>query len=52
MANAIRGFALLQGEFGKTAEAIGLWREARALYIAAAVQAGVEDCDRQIGRLG
>jgi tetratricopeptide (TPR) repeat protein len=51
VANAIRGFALLQGEFGKTTEAISLWREARAHYAAVDVQAGVEDCDRQIARL-
>jgi tetratricopeptide (TPR) repeat protein len=51
LANAIRGYALLQGEFGRKKEAIALWREARGLYAAVSVQAGVEDCDRQIARL-
>jgi tetratricopeptide (TPR) repeat protein len=51
MANAIRGYSLLQGEFGKSEEAIALWREARALYAAVNVPAGVEDCERQIARL-
>jgi tetratricopeptide (TPR) repeat protein len=51
MANAIRGYALLQGEFGEKESAIALWREARILYAAVQVQAGVEDCDHQLARL-
>lgn len=51
LANAIRGFALLVAEAGETEQAISLWREARGLYEAADVQAGVHESDAQIRRL-
>jgi tetratricopeptide (TPR) repeat protein len=51
LANTIRGYALLQAEFGRKKEAIALWREARGLYAAVSVRAGIEDCDAQIARL-
>jgi tetratricopeptide (TPR) repeat protein len=51
LANAIRGFALLKGECSDIEVALALWRQARELYAAVKVQAGVEDCDRQIARL-
>jgi len=51
LANAIRGFALLEGDAGNTEQAMSLWQEARRLYYAANVQPGVEGCDVQIQRL-
>jgi tetratricopeptide (TPR) repeat protein len=51
LANAIRGFALLKGRMGEAAEATALWTEARALYSAVNVQAGVDESTRQLARL-
>ena len=51
LANAVRGYALLQEEIGETTEALALWREARELYAAVNVQAGVDEGDRRIERL-
>jgi tetratricopeptide (TPR) repeat protein len=51
LANAIRGFALLEGEMGHTEEAKQLWLEARRLYAAVEVQAGVDEGDAQVHRL-
>jgi len=51
LANAIRGFALLQEEIGENQEAVALWREAHELYAAVNVQAGVDEGDRRIERL-
>jgi tetratricopeptide (TPR) repeat protein len=51
LANAIRGYALLQEEIGENQEAVTLWREARELYTVASVQAGVDEGDRRIERL-
>ena len=51
LANAIRGCALLKDKTGKHKEALALWREARELYNAVNVQAGVEEGDKQIERL-
>jgi len=51
LANAIRGFALLLGDAGETEQSISLWREARTLYNAVNVQAGVEESDAQIKKL-
>ncbi len=51
LANAIRGYALLQGAVGANEKALALWREARELYAAVNVQAGVDEGDRQIARL-
>lgn len=51
LANAIRGFALLAADAGETDRATTLWREARELYIAVNVQAGVHESDAQLRRL-
>jgi len=51
LANALRGYALLQEELGERQEAVALWREARELYAAVKVQAGVDEGDRRIARL-
>ena len=51
LANAIRGYALLQEEIGEKQEAIAMWREARELYAQVCVQAGVDEGDRRIARL-
>ncbi len=51
LANAIRGLALLNGEAGESEQAKSLWHEARSLYNALNVQAGVLESDRQIERL-
>ena len=51
LANAIRGLALLRGQTGDAAEATSLWKEARVLYSAVDVQAGVDESSRQIARL-
>ncbi|MBZ5687915.1 MAG: tetratricopeptide repeat protein [Acidobacteriia bacterium] len=51
MANAIRGFALLREGAGESKEASDLWREARALYDAVNVKAGIEESNLQIARL-
>jgi tetratricopeptide (TPR) repeat protein len=51
LGNAIRGYALLQGETGERTEALALWREARELYATVSVGAGVDECDQQIARL-
>jgi tetratricopeptide (TPR) repeat protein len=51
LANALRGYALLQEELAQNQEAIALWREARKLYAAVNVKAGVDEGDRRIERL-
>jgi tetratricopeptide (TPR) repeat protein len=51
LANAIRGYALLQGDTGHTQEAKQLWLEAKSLYAQLNVQAGVTEADSQIARL-
>jgi hypothetical protein len=45
LANALRLNALALADCGRAAEAASLWREARDLYSAAGVQAGIEDAD-------
>jgi tetratricopeptide (TPR) repeat protein len=50
MANALRGSALLKEATG--ADAVELWREARGLYAAAGIDAGVEEADRRIAAQG
>ncbi len=49
LANAIRGFALLQDARGDSEEGRRLWKEARALYLAAGVREGVEECSARLG---
>ena len=51
LANAMRGYALLQERLGNNDEAVALWREARELYAQVNVLAGVEEGDRRIERL-
>ena len=51
LANAIRGYALLEDDVGRQDQALTLWREARELYASVNVQAGVDEGDRQIARL-
>jgi len=49
LANAIRPYALLRERLGEVEAARELWREARALYVAAGVVEGVDECDRHLG---
>jgi tetratricopeptide (TPR) repeat protein len=51
LANAIRGYALLQGATGKRQEAIALWQEAGKLYASVGVEAGVAESARRIALL-
>jgi len=51
LANAIRGYALLQSALGNSQEAKSLWQEARELYASVNVQAAVKESDAQIARL-
>lgn len=51
LANAIRGYALLQGQAGNLGDAKRLWQEARNLYAQVEVQAGIDESDKQISRL-
>jgi hypothetical protein len=40
---------MLNERLGDVDGALELWREARALYVAAGIAAGVEECDRHLG---
>lgn len=51
LANAIRGLALLTTNTRRAEEAKALWEEARKLYAAVNVEAGVRESTRQIGLL-
>ena len=51
LANAIRPLALLKDDAGEVEEAIRLWAEARDLYAAAEVEAGVSESSRRVDRL-
>jgi len=48
LANALRPYALLREELGESESARAMWREARALYAAAGIAEGVEECDRHL----
>ena len=48
LANALRPYALLRERLGDADEARSLWREARALYLAAGSVEGVDECDRHL----
>jgi tetratricopeptide (TPR) repeat protein len=48
LANALRGFALLEEKRGEPANSQRLWEEARALYVAVGVKAGVEECSSHL----
>ncbi|MFZ0802782.1 MAG: hypothetical protein WBQ09_08105 [Terriglobales bacterium] len=51
MANAIRGFAILKGDSGEVKEATLLWQEAKELYAAVKVEAGVAESSRRLALL-
>jgi tetratricopeptide (TPR) repeat protein len=51
LANALRGFAILQDDAGEVREAKLLWEEARALYAAVNVEAGVAESSRRLALL-
>ena len=48
VANALRGFALLKDDLGDREDGRSLWLEARKLYAAVQVQAGVEECESRL----
>ena len=48
LANAIRGLAILQDDAGEVKEARLLWEEARGLYAAVKVEAGVVESSRRL----
>ena len=50
LANALRVWALAQQSLGQLPEAERSWREARSLYDAVGVLAGVQECDEHIAR--
>jgi tetratricopeptide (TPR) repeat protein len=50
LANAIRPFALLMDATGRADEATPLWEEARDLYAAVDVRAGVNECSARLAR--
>jgi tetratricopeptide (TPR) repeat protein len=50
VANALRGCALLDEDLGDHDAAATLWCEARDLYAAVNVQAGVEECESRLKR--
>ncbi|MDX1393174.1 MAG: hypothetical protein R3195_02240 [Gemmatimonadota bacterium] len=52
VANALRPYAILRERAGDTASAIRFWEEAKASYAAADMQAGVDEADEHLGRLG
>jgi hypothetical protein len=52
LANAIRPLAILRERVGNVDEAILLWREARDLYLAVNVRAGVAECSKHLDQLG
>ena len=52
LANAIRGFAILKTDAGETEHARALWEEARDLYSAVNVEAGVAESKRRLALLG
>ena len=51
LANAIRGFAILQHDAGETEEARMLWQEARELYAAVGIKEGVAESSRRLALL-
>ncbi len=51
LANAIRGLAVLKSDAGDAEEAKLLWQEAKDLYSAVNVQAGVEESSHWLARL-
>jgi tetratricopeptide (TPR) repeat protein len=51
LANALRGFGILQDDAGEVGEAKLLWTEARELYSACEVEAGVAESSRRLAVL-
>jgi tetratricopeptide (TPR) repeat protein len=51
LANTLRGFVLLKGESGDAPASASLWREAKELYAAVDVEAGVKESDRRLAHL-
>jgi tetratricopeptide (TPR) repeat protein len=51
MANFLRSKALLREKQGANAAAVQLWTDARVLYAASGIDAGVEESDRRLMRL-
>ncbi len=52
LANALRPLAILRGETGSAEESKRLWAEARELYGRLGIDAGVEEADDWLARLG
>lgn len=52
LANAQRGHALTLAALGQTAAAATCWREARAIYAAHGIDAGVAEADAHLAELG
>ena len=50
LANTLRGYALLSESIADIAAASELWTEARDVYEAVGVQAGVEEADRRLAK--
>ena len=51
LANALRSMAVLKEEAGERQQARSLWSEARELYVAVAVEAGVAESTKRLARL-
>ncbi|MDE2691363.1 MAG: tetratricopeptide repeat protein [Acidobacteriota bacterium] len=51
-ANVIRPMAILKEALGATDEAWLLWQQAKTLYAAVPIVAGVAECDENLARLG
>ncbi|MBI3450238.1 MAG: tetratricopeptide repeat protein [Acidobacteria bacterium] len=52
LANALRPFALLEEARGGNDPARAMWEEARGLYAAVGVAAGVKECEEHLAKLG
>lgn len=50
LANTLRPLALLREAQGRLDEARDAWEEARVLYEATGIEAGVAECDAHLGR--
>ena len=51
-ANALRPMAIVKEALGETDEARLLWQQAKSLYAAVPVAAGVAECEENLSRLG
>lgn len=51
LANALRGFCLLLEKRGKIEEAILVWKETKALYLACGLQEGVDEANLKLDSL-